>query len=133
MAEVPDGASQEEHQEPLSFFPPGGHFEEAVEIFALEADNSNGFDIAQFALADGQGGCGNLDRKVIDMPTARECFENPASFSAAAAAQLTHRDVAGNALTISWAWARSRRSSARVNPYSGSSQIASNSFEPSVS
>src|SRR5690348_10698982 len=41
MAEVPDSATEKQHQNPLAIAPAGRYFEQAIEIFALQADDSH--------------------------------------------------------------------------------------------
>ena len=64
------------------------NFEQSVEVLTLEAENADGFDIAQFALAHGESGGRNLDGIVRRALAATESFEEVPGFPAAAAAQF---------------------------------------------
>ena len=51
--EVPDRAAQEKHAQVLAGLAVGGHFEQAIEIFALKTDDADGVDVAEFPLTHG--------------------------------------------------------------------------------
>ena len=74
------------------------HFEQPIKIFALEAQNADGIDVAEFALAHGQSGRRNLDGIVGGALAAAKRFEDVAGFSAAAAAEFGHGDGGSQAL-----------------------------------
>ena len=54
--QVSNRAAQEQHQQVLSVTTPRRHFNQAIQIFALETHNAHEIDIAKLALAHGQGG-----------------------------------------------------------------------------
>src|ERR1700683_1293850 len=74
----------------LAALPLRSHFQKSVEIFALEAEDADGLDVAQFALTHGESGRGNLDGIVGGALTPAKSFEEMASVSAAAPAKFGH-------------------------------------------
>src|SRR5579864_6042109 len=83
--EIADCAAEEKDEEMLAVLASGSHFEEPVEVFALESDDADGIDVAEFAFAHGQRRGRNLNRTIGSVLVMRERFENPARFLAAAA------------------------------------------------
>src|SRR5208282_3404620 len=59
--EVSDRASEEQHEKMLAGRAVRSHFEQSVKIFALEAHDADGFDVAKFAFTHGKSSRGNLD------------------------------------------------------------------------
>ena len=76
---IADRAAQEQYKQMLALAPLRGHFEQAVEIFALETEDADGIDVTEFAFAHGQCGRGNLDGIVRGALPAAKSFENVAS------------------------------------------------------
>jgi hypothetical protein len=72
----------------LAGTPLGGYFYKSVKVFAFEAENADAIDVAEFALAHGQSGRGNLDGIVGGSLASAKGFEEVASLSAAAAAEF---------------------------------------------
>jgi hypothetical protein len=96
--EIPDGASQEQYEEVLAGRAVRGYFEQSIEVFALEAQNADGLDVAEFALAHGERRWRNLDGVVGRALATAKSFENVARFASAAAAKFSHGDWSGQAL-----------------------------------
>src|SRR3974377_1315369 len=65
-------------------------FEQAVEIFALKTHDTYGIDVAELALAHGQGCAGDFDRVIESWLTAAQRFEPPARFLPAPTSQSRH-------------------------------------------
>src|SRR5579862_614194 len=83
---VTDGAAQKQNQQMLSRTAVCSYFMQAVEIFTLEAQNADAIDVAEFALAHGQGSGRNFNRIVPRMLEPAKSFEDtPGLFTAAAA------------------------------------------------
>src|SRR3974377_1014807 len=65
-------------------------FEQAVEIFALKTHDTDGIDVAELALAHGQGCAGDFDGVIESWLTAAQLFEHPARFLPAPTSQFRH-------------------------------------------
>ena len=86
--EIPDGAAQKKDQQVFAFAAARRHFSKPLEIRALEADDADFIDVAQFLLAAIERAAGNIDRIIVDALAARQRLEQPARFLAAAAAEF---------------------------------------------
>src|SRR5580704_19447272 len=72
----------------------GSGGEQAVKIFALEAEDADGIDVAEFPLAHLQRRCGNLDGVIKSALLACKRFEDPTRLAATAAAKFGDCDRA---------------------------------------
>src|SRR6266446_7493077 len=96
--EVADGAAEEQYKKMLARRAVGGHFEQSVEVLALETQDADGLDVAKFAFAHSESGGRNLDGIVRGALAAAKGFEDVASFSAAAATQFGNGNGSGKAV-----------------------------------
>src|SRR5208282_964440 len=96
--EIADGAAQKQYEEMLARAALCRHLEQSVEILALEAQDADAIDVAEFALTHDQSRTGNLDGIVTSTLTPAKSFENLASLLAASAAQFRNGDGTGQAL-----------------------------------
>ncbi len=76
----------------------GGHFEQSVEVLALETQDADGLDVAKFAFAHCESGGRNLDGIVRGALAPAQSFEDVASFSPATAAQFGNGNGSGQAI-----------------------------------
>src|ERR1700751_650631 len=86
--EVSDRAPEEKYQQMLIVLAAGRHLRQAIQILALEADDADRIDIAEFTLAHGQSGRRNFDGMIRGVLTPSERLQQPASLLSAAAAKL---------------------------------------------
>src|SRR6185436_3966441 len=130
---IADGASQKQYQECLIRLAVSHGFLKSFQIRFLQADNADCADVPQFLVAFDEGRSGYVDGEIGHRLSIGERFQYPASLSAGALPNSTTATGGGRCSSMSPAWRRRRRSSARVSPYSGSRVIASNSAVPSSS
>src|ERR1700674_2741301 len=90
MFEVADGAAQEYDQQLLSLPASSSHLQQSIKIFALEADDADRINVAEFTLAHGERGPRDLDGAIGNMLMSAQRFEHPPRLLSATAAQLGH-------------------------------------------
>src|SRR6185295_7673174 len=89
---IADGASQKQYQECL-IRPATSHgFLKSFQIRFLQADDADCADVSQFLMAFEEGRSGYVDGEIGHRLSIGECFQYPASLSAAATPQLDHCD-----------------------------------------
>src|SRR5580765_523309 len=96
--EVADRTTQKKNAEVLARLAIRSHLQQAIEIFALESDNTDRVDIAQLALAHHQRRVRDFHGIVGNALLAAERLQQPASLASAAAAEFSNRDRTLNAV-----------------------------------
>ena len=90
--EVPDRASQEQHEQALAGGAARGHLAQAVQVLALEPDDAHRIEAIELALGLDQGRARDVDRVVGGELPAPQRLEDPARVLRAAAPQLGDQD-----------------------------------------
>ena len=88
---VSNRAAQKQHKKMFSALPISRDLEQTFKIFALEANNADGIDVAEFAFAHHQCRVRDFHRIIRRPLSTAECFQQPACFASAAAAQFGYR------------------------------------------
>src|SRR5882672_2491030 len=86
--EIADGAAEEKNADGIARFAAIDDRLQAFEIRLFKTDNVDEIDLAEFFFASGKRGGRNFDWVIESGLAARDGFENPASFFAAAAAEF---------------------------------------------
>jgi hypothetical protein len=95
---ISNGAAEKQHEKMLTGAALGSDFEQSVEIFALEAEDADGIDIAEFAFAHHESGAGNLNGIVCGALTAAKSLQQMPRLSSRAAAKFRYGDRAFKAI-----------------------------------
>ncbi len=82
----------------LIVFPSGRNLRQTIQVLVLEADNADGIDVAQFALAHSERGGRDFDRTIGCVLPSRQGLQEPACLLSAAAAEFGDHQWQGQSL-----------------------------------